>query len=71
MEVDTARQLSRVRIHIERVIGLLRQKYTILEGTLPINMVMTSPGTRYSTIDKIVLVCAALCNCCPSVVPSD
>ena len=71
VEVDTARQLSRVRIHIERVIGLLRQKYTILEGTLPINMVMTSPGTRYSTIDKIVLVCAALCNCCPSVVPSD
>ena len=50
VEVDTARQLSCVRIHIERVIGLLRQKYTILEGTLPINMVMTSPGTRYSTI---------------------
>ena len=28
LEVDTARQLSRVRIHVERVIGLLRQKYT-------------------------------------------
>ena len=26
LEVDTARQLSRVRIHVERVIGLLRQK---------------------------------------------
>ena len=26
-EVDKARQLSRVRIHVERVIGVLRQKY--------------------------------------------
>ena len=71
MEVDTARQLSRVRIHVEQVIGLLRQNYTILEGTLPINNVMTAPGAQYSTIDKIVSVCAALCNCCDSVGPFD
>lgn len=71
LEVDTARQLSRVRIHVERVIGLLRQKYTILQGILPINMVMTSPETQYSSIDKIVIICSALCNCCPSVIPSD
>ena len=58
MEVDTAWQLSRVRIHVEQVIGLLHQKYTILEGTLPINSVMTAPGAQYSTIDKIVSVCA-------------
>ena len=37
VEVDTARQLSLVRNHIERVIGFLRQKYTLLESTLPIN----------------------------------
>ena len=30
-EVDTSHKLSRVRIHVERVIGLLRQKFTILE----------------------------------------
>ena len=41
MEVDTSRQLSFVRIHVEQVIGVLRQKYTILEGTIPINMLMT------------------------------
>ena len=57
MEVDTAWQLSRVQIHVEQVIGLLHQKYTILEGTLPINSVMTAPGAQYSTIDKIVCVC--------------
>ena len=33
-EVDTARESSRVRIHVERIVGLLRQKYTILETTL-------------------------------------
>ena len=38
VEVDAARRLSRVRIHVERVIGLIRQKYKILESTLPINM---------------------------------
>ena len=69
VEVDNARQLSRVRIHVERVIGFLRQKYTLLEATLPINTVMSNPETEYSTIDKIVSVCAALCNCCDSVVP--
>ena len=70
-EVDTARELSRIRIHIERVIGLLRQKYTILEATLPINSIMTNTDSEYSTIDKIVVVCAALCNCCNSVVPTE
>ena len=34
-EVDTSRQLSRVRIHVERVIGVLGQKYTILNSILP------------------------------------
>jgi len=36
VEVDVARRLSRVRIHLERVIGLVRQKYTILQSTLPL-----------------------------------
>ena len=71
LELDTARQLSRVRVHVERVIGLLRQKYTLLESTLPINLLMTHPKDEYSTIDKIVTVCSALCNCCESVVPFD
>ena len=68
-EVDTARQLSRVRIHVERVIGLIRQKYSILESTLNINMIMCDGTSNVSAIDNIVAVCAALCNCCDSVVP--
>lgn len=70
VEVDKARQLSRVRIHVERVIGLLRNKYTILQATLPISLVMhkDSDGKK-CVIDMIATVCAALCNCCESVVP--
>ena len=69
VDVDFARQLSRVRIHVERVIGLLRQKYTILESTLPINMIMCPENSDISLIDKIVTVCCALCNSCESVIP--
>ena len=69
LEIDKARQLSRVRIHVERVIGLLRQKYTILESTLPINMIMCGSQTSNSVIDCVVTICCALCNCCESVVP--
>ena len=68
-EVDTSRKLSnsRVRIHVERVIGVLRQKFTLLESTLPINMIMCTHEDDCSMIDKIVTVCCALCNCCESV----
>lgn len=69
LENDTARQLSRLRIHIERVIGVIRQKYTILESTLSINMIMCDDETDISVVDKIVVVCCALCNVCDSVVP--
>ena len=68
MEIDHARQLSRVRIHVERVIGVLKQKYTILASTLPINMIMCDSETKTSMIDKIVIICSTLCNCCESVV---
>ena len=67
MEVDT-RQLAHIRIHVERVIGVVRQKYTILQSTLPINMIMCDKDENISTIDKIVTICCALCNHCESVV---
>ena len=67
-EADNSRQLSRVRIHVERVIGVVRQKFTILESTLPINLIMCTPQEDISAIDKVVTICCALCNCCDSVV---
>ena len=68
LEIDCARQLSQVRIHAETVIGLVRQKYSILQSTLSINM-LTSDDEGISPIDKVVVICCALCNCCDSVVP--
>ena len=70
-EVDTSRQLSRVRIHVERAIGAVRQKYTMLESTLPINLIMSAPGDKVNTVDKIVFVCCALYNCCDPIVSSE
>ena len=64
--VEHSRKVSRVRIHVERVIGLLRQKYVILEGTLPLALLGSGEQDK---VDKIVTVCAAFCNMCPSVVP--
>ncbi len=39
LEVENTRTLANVRIHVERVIGLVRQKYAILKGTLPVDYV--------------------------------
>ena len=38
MEIDVSHQLSSVRIHVERVISMVRQKYAILRSILPINL---------------------------------
>ena len=71
VDVDWSRELSAVRIHVERVIGVLKQKYTILQSVLPISLISDSSASVNSTVDKIVKVCCALVNLCPSVVPED
>ena len=68
-ELEQSRQIANVRIHVERVIGLLRQKYTILQSTLHITLLKHDTDEKESMIDRIVSVCCALCNCCKSVVP--
>uniref|UniRef100_A0A1X7T0A2 DDE Tnp4 domain-containing protein n=1 Tax=Amphimedon queenslandica TaxID=400682 RepID=A0A1X7T0A2_AMPQE len=68
-EVEQSKRLSKVRIHVERVIGLLKLKYTILQGKLPINLLKRKNDCNYAFIDKIVTVCCALTNLSPSIVP--
>ena len=68
-EVEYSKKLSKVRIHVERVIGLIKNKYTILQSTLPISLIKHKCDSDYANIDKILTVCAALINVCPSVVP--
>ena len=58
-----------VRIHVERVIDVLKQKCTILQGTLPISLLSDSDDDNEAVIDKIVKVCCACINMCPPIVP--
>ena len=71
LEVEKTRSIANVRIHVERVIGIVRQKYTILQGTLPIDYVSTRAGEECLVLDRIVRISCALCNLCDSVVPFD
>ena len=67
-EVEKSRQLARVRIHVERVIGQMRKKFKILQGTLPLSLVKRPTDRGVATIDKILVVTAALTNLSQSVV---
>ena len=71
LEIEETRNIANVRIHVERVIGLLRQKYTILQGTLPIHFVTKRVGEDIPLIDRMIRVCCALTNVCNSVVQFD
>jgi len=65
MEVDTAHRLSSVQIDVERVLEVIRQKYTILQSTFPINMIMRGEGSELSAVDKMVSVAYALYSVIP------
>ena len=71
LEIEETRTIANVRIHVERVIGNIRQKYTILHSTLPIHFIIPRLGEDIPLIDRIVRVCSALINVCDSVVPFD
>jgi len=68
-EVERSRSMSNVRIHVERVIGVLKNRYTILQGTLPVTLVKRATDANCPTVDKIMTVCCALCNLGDTVVP--
>ena len=72
-EVEVSRKISSVRIHIERVIGLLKNRYTILQGTMPIQMIkcLTDEVSEIARIDKLLRVCASLTNLGEGIVYSE
>ncbi|XP_077865527.1 uncharacterized protein LOC144352336, partial [Saccoglossus kowalevskii] len=69
LKVETTRKIAHVRIHVERVIGLVRRKYQVLQSTLPVEYLIKKKGETEAPIDKIVRVCCALTNICDSIIP--
>ena len=59
-DVETTRKIAHVRIHVEHVIGLVRKRYTIMQGQVPIDDVMCHEEEEIPPKDKIVTVCCAL-----------
>ena len=71
--VENSRAIASVRIHIERVIGLLKNRYTILKGIMPLRSVKSIAAESHKSnnlanCDKIVQVCSALINMHASIV---
>ena len=61
-EVELSRQMACVRIHVERVIGVLKNRYTILQSRLPISLIKRKRDEDVATVDKLLTVCAAMTN---------
>ncbi|XP_059405919.1 uncharacterized protein LOC132140883 [Carassius carassius] len=66
-DVEETRRIAHLRVHVERMIGCVRTKYSILNGIVPVSMVLPCQGEDMTFLDKIVTVCCALTNMCPSV----
>ncbi|CAN7941162.1 unnamed protein product, partial [Ixodes pacificus] len=69
-DVVYTRKLANVKIHVERVIGLVWNKFSILKGPLPVEFLKSSESDL-APVDKIGAVCSALVNIYNSVAPID
>ena len=69
IEVEHTRKIASVRINVERVICLLKNKFRIFEANVPIEFSKLRKGENVTTIDNIVHVCCFLTHTCKSVVP--
>ncbi|KAG4073404.1 hypothetical protein HA402_005567 [Bradysia odoriphaga] len=70
LAVEKTRKIANVRIHVERCIGLLRRKFMILHRIIPVSMLSkpVSASDNVPFMDKIITVCSALCNLCPTII---
>ncbi len=67
-DIERSRKSSSIRIHIERSMGVVRSKFTILNDTIRLNLVIPIEGEGMTLLDKIVVVSCALTNMCQSIV---
>lgn len=71
-EVEQSRDYARVRIHVERVICVLREKFNICSDTAQMSAVSKQNDLFDNDLyDKIIYICSCLVNICPTVVNND
>jgi len=56
---------------IVEVIGVVRQKFTILQIIIPITLLQNDPTVQLTTLDKMIRVACALVNLSESIIPPD
>ena len=62
-QVEATRKIANVRIHVERIIGVVRQRFQILSATGVLQKELVShTTTRGVVLDSIVSTCCALNN---------
>ena len=69
-DVEATRKLANVRLHVERFIGAVRQRFKILDATSTLPTEYTrSKGGSPVLIDSIIRICCALHNVCDVIIP--
>lgn len=69
-DVEATRKLANVRIHVERIIGAVRQRFQILSATGVLPKELTEKKINGTIVlDSVVHVCCALNNVCEGIVP--
>lgn len=48
---------------------MVKQKYSILEGVLPISFISNDSACDVTVADKVMVICCALVNICEPIVP--
>lgn len=67
LDVEDTRKIATVRIHVERVIGILREKYQLLKGDVPMTAIMRRHN-GIMEMDMVVYVAAILVNMCKPII---
>lgn len=71
-EVEDSRHISSIRIHVERVISTLRQKFNICSDIAPMAAISKQNDLFHNDLyNVIVFLCCSIVNLCPSVVSND